>query len=69
MGAGLYTGNIDGSGELIDPIGTIRSRYPNVMQIIREEAVHASVGDGSMQESVLIRKEILLLCLKPFIRR
>ena len=24
-------------GELIDPIGTLRSVYPNVMQIVREE--------------------------------
>ena len=53
-------------GELIDPIGMIRSRYPNVMQIIREEAVHASVGDGSMQESVLIRKRDTLAMFEAF---
>lgn len=33
-------------GELIDPIGTIRSVYPNVMQIVREETTGAR-EDGS----------------------
>ena len=33
-------------GELIDPIGTIRSVYPNVMQIVREKAAEGS-GNGS----------------------
>ncbi len=35
-------------GELIDPIGTIRSRYPNVMQIVREE-VKGDLGDGEIK--------------------
>lgn len=32
-------------GELIDPIGTIRSVYPNVMQIVRKEAEYISDKD------------------------
>lgn len=35
-------------GELIDPIGTIRSRYPNVMQIVRED-VKGDLGDGEIK--------------------
>ncbi|MDE7287698.1 MAG: exonuclease SbcCD subunit D C-terminal domain-containing protein, partial [Lachnospiraceae bacterium] len=33
------------AGELIDPIGTIRSVYPNVMQIVRKEAELTSDKD------------------------
>lgn len=35
-------------GELIDPIGTIRSVYPNVMQIVREEALGEREGGSSV---------------------
>ena len=35
-------------GELIDPIGTIRSVYPNVMQIVREEAAGGRGGGSSV---------------------
>lgn len=34
-------------GELIDPIGTLRSAYPNVMQIIRQEVLKSSVGEST----------------------
>lgn len=43
-------------GELIDPIGTIRSRYPNVMQIVREEAEGTS-GDGEIRQSRALAKQ------------
>ena len=35
-------------GELIDPIGTIRSVYPNVMQIVREETAGGREGSASV---------------------
>ena len=34
-------------GELIDPIGTLRSAYPNVMQIIRQEVLKSGVGEST----------------------
>ena len=34
------------TGELIDPIGTLRSVYPNIMQIIREEREFAVNSDN-----------------------
>ena len=33
-------------GELIDPIGTLRSAYPNIMQIVRQEALQNSETAG-----------------------
>lgn len=36
-------------GELIDPIGTIRSVYPNVMQIVRKEAENITDTDVVMK--------------------
>lgn len=52
------------TGELIDPIGTLRSVYPNIMQIIREErepAAHSGdlpeIGAGSFTK----RKNALAL--------
>ncbi len=42
-------------GELIDPIGTIRSVYPNVMQIVRKEAEHAS------DEGVILKNKSRML--------
>lgn len=32
-------------GELIDPIGTLRSAYPNIMQIVRQEALKAGTKE------------------------
>lgn len=43
-------------GELIDPIGTIRSRYPNVMQIVREEA-EGTLSDGEIRQSRELAKQ------------
>lgn len=43
-------------GELIDPIGTIRSRYPNVMQIVREEA-EGTLRDGEIGQSRTLAKQ------------
>ncbi len=46
-------------GELIDPIGTLRSRYPNMMQIVREETFrHQSDGKGQKGQAPLGKKEI-----------
>ena len=42
-------------GELIDPIGTIRSVYPNVMQIVRKEAERAS------DEGVILKNKSRML--------
>lgn len=42
-------------GELIDPIGTIRSVYPNVMQIVRKEAERTS------DEGVILKNKSRML--------
>lgn len=51
-------------GELIDPIGTIRSVYPNVMQIVRKEAGHASdksVISGNKSRMLAGQRDVLSL--------
>ena len=34
-------------GELIDPMGTLRSAYPNMMQIVRQEALQKNMSIGA----------------------
>ncbi|WP_160560391.1 exonuclease SbcCD subunit D [Parablautia muri] len=54
-------------GELIDPIGTLRSVYPNVMQIVRED-IHLS-GNGteqSGQNRMLAKKRDALALFEAF---
>ena len=56
-------------GELIDPIGTIRSVYPNVMQIVREEAGSAQTGGPFRNQSrILAEKKDTLALFEAFYR-
>ncbi len=56
-------------GELIDPIGTIRSVYPNVMQIVREEAGSAQTGGPLRNQSrILAEKKDTLALFEAFYR-
>ncbi len=49
--------------ELIDPIGTLRSVYPNIMQIVREEKETEAVFDKS---SLVIQKKNPLALFEDF---
>ncbi|MDE6183913.1 MAG: exonuclease SbcCD subunit D C-terminal domain-containing protein, partial [Lachnospiraceae bacterium] len=52
------------AGELIDPIGTIRSVYPNVMQIVRKEAELTSdkdVTSRNMNRMLAGQRDVLSL--------
>ncbi|MDE6202254.1 MAG: exonuclease SbcCD subunit D C-terminal domain-containing protein, partial [Lachnospiraceae bacterium] len=55
-------------GELIDPIGTIRSVYPNVMQIVREEpdSSFRLNKDGGNQSRILAEKKDTLALFEAF---
>ncbi len=53
-------------GELIDPIGTIRSRYPNVMQIVREEAEEALRDTEAGHSRALVRQKDALALFEAF---
>ena len=53
-------------GELIDPIGTLRSRYPNIMQIVREETGKAFVSGEVSQSRVLIKQRDILALFEAF---
>ena len=44
-------------GELIDPIGTIRSKYPNVMQIVREEKGRDVTESAEIKSRVTAKKK------------
>ncbi len=57
-------------GELIDPIGTIRSVYPNVMQIVREESgVSSQLSEGGGNQSrILAEKKDTLALFEAFYR-
>ena len=55
-------------GELIDPIGTLRSKYPNVMQIVRKEAQDFLLKEESMQGSMLVEKKDTLSMFEAFYR-
>ncbi len=44
-------------GELIDPIGALRSRYPNVMQIVREEALRHQINEKRQKEQAPLEKK------------
>ncbi len=44
-------------GELIDPIGTIRSKYPNVMQIVREEKGRDMTESAEIKSRVTAKKK------------
>ena len=44
-------------GELIDPIGTIRSKYPNVMQIVREETGRNMNEGAEIKSRVMAKKK------------
>ncbi len=49
--------------ELIDPMGTLRSVYPNMMQIVREERKEAMTAQ---KEHMVIRKKEPLLLFEEF---
>ncbi len=51
--------------ELIDPIGTLRSVYPNIMQIVREEKSEVS---EYVQESMVIRQKNPFILFDEFYR-
>ena len=51
--------------ELIDPIGTLRSVYPNIMQIVREEKSEVS---EYVQESMVIRQKNPFVLFDEFYR-
>ncbi len=53
-------------GELIDPIGTIRSRYPNVMQIVREEAEEALRDTEAGHSRALVRQKDAMALFEAF---
>lgn len=53
-------------GELIDPIGTLRSRYPNVMQIVRKEREHFLPEEGLQQKNVIVEKRDTLTMFEAF---
>lgn len=53
-------------GELIDPIGTLRSRYPNIMQIVREETGKAFVSGEVTQSRALIKQRDTLALFEAF---
>lgn len=53
-------------GELIDPIGTLRSRYPNIMQIVREETGKAFVSEEASQSRALINQRDTLALFEAF---
>ena len=53
-------------GELIDPIGTLRSRYPNVMQIVRKETERFLPEEGLQQENVIVEKRDTLTMFEAF---
>ncbi len=54
-------------GELIDPIGTLRSVYPNVMQIVREDSNLSGKGaQGSGQNRMLAEKKDALALFEAF---
>lgn len=54
-------------GELIDPIGTLRSVYPNVMQIVREDSNLPGKGaQGSGQNRMLAEKKDALALFEAF---
>lgn len=53
-------------GELIDPIGTLRGRYPNIMQIVREETGKGSVSEETSQSRALIKQRNPLALFEAF---
>lgn len=54
-------------GELIDPIGTLRSVYPNVMQIVREDTCLSGNGtEQSGQNRMLAEKRDALALFEAF---
>lgn len=53
-------------GELIDPIGTIRSRYPNVMQIVREEAERTLIDSENRQSRTLAKQKDAMALFEAF---
>lgn len=53
-------------GELIDPIGTIRSRYPNVMQIVREEAEEALRDTEAGHSRALVKQKDAMALFEAF---
>lgn len=55
-------------GELIDPIGTLRSRYPNVMQIVRKETEISLLKEESVQEHTIVEKKDTLAMFEAFYR-
>lgn len=55
-------------GELIDPIGTLRSRYPNVMQIVRKEAVSSLRKEESGQKQRVIERKDTITMFEDFYR-
>ena len=55
-------------GELIDPIGTIRSKYPNVMQIVREEANAESDPGQELRGRAALRKRDPMVLFEDFYR-
>ncbi len=55
-------------GELIDPIGTLRSRYPNVMQIVRKETEISLLKEESGQEHTIVEKKDTLAMFEAFYR-
>ena len=55
-------------GELIDPIGCLRSAYPNVMQIVRQETLRTSEerGKESAGKKILAEKKDTLSLFQAF---
>lgn len=55
-------------GELIDPIGTLRGVYPNVMQIVREEANKCKTAENAdiSQSRILAEKRDTMALFEAF---
>ena len=53
-------------GELIDPIGTIRSKYPNVMQIVRQEAQRTLSDHQITQSRELVKQKDTMALFEAF---
>ena len=53
---------------MIDPIGTLRSRYPNVMQIVRKETEISLLKEESVQEHTIVEKKDTLAMFEAFYR-
>lgn len=56
--------NLSDKGELIDPIGTLRSVYPNVMQIVRNvegQGIDGSEFEASQSRQLAEKKDVLAL--------